>query len=175
MQILSPYVKVNGQRLGQMVIHWMFERFRPDNPGQIVQIYPKDHLVKNYSALHSQPLHNLLIPSHNPLILRRRSLKGKDNPTTRGCGGRKCFVGISTLPSNGKEGHIVKKIFFPIKRNQNGRKIRRPSLDFVRSIYIATLPQRPVFSSCLVSFLVVFLLFKCSSTFIDSLDYGQLR
>ena len=85
-----------------------------------------------FRSIYSQPLHNLS-PSYNPLNLRRRSLKGKDNPTTRGCGGRKCFVRISSLPSNGKEGQSVEKIFFPIKRNQNGRKIRRSSLDFVHS------------------------------------------
>ena len=100
---------------------------------RIIQIYQKDHRVKHSSALHSQPLHNLLSPSRNSLILRRRSLKGKDNPPTRGCGGRKCFVRISTLPSNGKEGQSVEQIFFPIKRNQNGRKIRRSSSDFVQS------------------------------------------
>ena len=53
----------------------------------------KDRLVKHSSALNSQPLHNL-IPSHNPLILRRRILKEKDNPSTRGCGGRKCLSGF---------------------------------------------------------------------------------
>ena len=129
-----------------------------------------DHLVKHSSTLHFQPLHNLLTPSHNPLILRRRSLKGKDNPTTRGCGGRKCFVRISTLPSNEKEGHIVKK-YFPHKKKPEWPKNSQTNFGFC-SLHISQPPQRSVFSSCLVSFLVVFLLFKCSSTFIDSLDYG---
>ena len=119
-----------GNDLG---INWMFEGFRQDNPQWIIQIYQKDHLVKHSSTLHSQPLHNLLSPSHNPLILRRHSLKRKDNPPTRGCGGRKCFVRISTLPSNGKEGQSFEQIFFPIKRNQNVQKIRIPSSYFVHS------------------------------------------
>jgi hypothetical protein len=113
---------VNGQRLGQMVIHWMFERFRPDNPGWIVQIYQKDHLVKHSSALHSQPLHNLLIPSQNPLILRRRSLKGKDNPPTRGCGGRKCLSGFLLFHPMEKRTKCRKKNIFPHKKKSEWSK-----------------------------------------------------
>jgi hypothetical protein len=42
-------------------------------------------------------------------------LKEKDNPGTRGWGGRKCLPGFSIFPANGKEGHIVEKnIFFVI-------------------------------------------------------------
>ena len=130
-------------------IHWMFEGFRQDNPRWIIQIYQKDHLVKHSSALHSQPLHNLS-PSHNPLILRRRSLKRKDNPPTRGCGGRKCLSGFLLFhPMEKKDKVSKKKIFFPIKRNQNGRKIRRSSSDFVHS----TLTSR--YTSSTVSFQIV--------------------
>jgi hypothetical protein len=53
---------------------------------------------------HSAPLHN---PSHNLLILCRHSLKEKDNPATRGCGGRKCLPGFSTRSTNREGGQTV--------------------------------------------------------------------
>ncbi len=63
-----------------------------------------------------------LIPSHNPLILRRRILKEKDNPATRGCGGRKCLSGFLLFHPMKKKDTLSKNIFY-IKRNQNGQKI----------------------------------------------------
>ena len=70
---LDSFTECEVNMDNDLVIHWMFEGFRQGNPRWIIQIYQKDHLVKHSSALHSQPLHNLLSPSLNPLILRRRS------------------------------------------------------------------------------------------------------
>jgi hypothetical protein len=78
----------------------------------------------------SAPLHN---PSHNPLILRRHSLKEKDNPATRGCGGRKCLPGFSTQSTNREGGHILEKNVSSIKKKSKWWKFRILSLDFVQS------------------------------------------
>jgi hypothetical protein len=99
-----------GNDLG---INWMFEGFRQDNPQWIIQIYQKDHLVKHSSTLHSQPLHNLLSPSHNPLILRRRSLKGKDNPTRADVAAGSVLSGFLVFHPMENKDKVSKKYFSP--------------------------------------------------------------
>ncbi len=115
---------------------------------RIIQIYQKDHLVKHSSALHSKPLHNLLSPSRNSLILRRRSLKGKDNPPTRGCGGTKCFVRISSLPSNGKKRTWTsRKKYFPHKKKPKWSKNSQIIFGFF-SVHISLHFLNGQFSVC---------------------------
>ncbi len=101
MEVKSIYKGAVWRRDSDKIIHRGLLRLGKGSSGQTLSRSILNHYIIQASF------------SHYPLILRRRSLKEKDNPGTRGC---VCQDFLFFRPI-GKEGHIVETIIFFVNIN----------------------------------------------------------